>query len=329
MLKRNSISSFCHPHKVALFAAGVSLLFVGSCSKSNSQRALLDYVPSSSYAVLAVDWKTVSKDPDLKRISKGADIEKMFTQLGVDGEMVKEFAVFGEPGGAAAASNGLIAKGSFDSAEIVDELKRRGWAEEVFQGKRIHVNPEDNSWLTTFDKNLFILGTASGVKAAIGAKAKSENRFTSNPAYRTLSARFERKQYPILMMLAVPQASQDMANAAVQLTSTVMDLAGVGPLGDLLNKIGYARGLGCAISHKEDSFPVAVSAVMKDEESAEFVSGALNLLKNLGGMVNKNYASKTDPDAARALQSMSVERSRNVVSVKMTMSRRDMGAMNR
>jgi hypothetical protein len=279
--------------------------------------------------VLAVNWKTVRKDPDLKRISKGADVETVFAQLGVGGETVFEFAVFGEPGSSANASNGLIAKGSFDSAEIVKKLKERGWTEQDFEGRRIYVNPGDDSWLTTFDKNLFVMGTESGVKDAIGARAKSENRFTSHPAYKTLSPSFEGKQYPILMMVALPQASQDMANAAVQLTSTAMDLAGVGPLGELLNKIGYAQGLGCAISKKDDSLPVAVSAVMKDEESAKFVSGALNLLKNLGGMVNKNYASKMDPHAARAIQSMSIERNREVVSVKMTMSRSEMGAVNR
>lgn len=323
------MSRFYSLKKVALFVASVSILSFSSCSRSNSRRALLDHVPSSSYAVLAIDWKIVSKDPDLKRISKGAEMEKVFTQLGVDGEMVKEFAVFGDPGSSTTAANGLIARGSFDSARIVNEVRRRGWTEEAFGGRQILVNPKDHTWLIAFDKNVFVLGTESGVKDAIEAKAKSENRFTSNPAYRTLSARFEGRQYPILMMVALPQASQDMANAAVQMTATAMDLAGVGPLGDLLSKIGYARGLSCAISHKGDAFPVAVSAVMKDEESAEFVSGALNLLKKLGGMVNKNFASQTNPEAARALQSMSVERSRDVVSVRMTMSNEDLRAVNR
>jgi hypothetical protein len=314
-----------------LFAMGCCSLIccLTACSGSTSRQTLLGCVPSSSYAVLAVNWKTVSKDPDLKRISKGGEIEKIFEQLGLDSQTVNEFAVYGDPRGSAQTSNGLIVGGSFNANEMVNELTKRGWTEQSFAGRRTYVNPKDASWLATFDKNLFVLGTESGVKDAISAKTKSEHRFTSNPAYKVLAAHFEGKQYPILMMVALPEASQEMANVAVQLTSTVMDLAGVGPLGDLLNKIGYAKGLGCAISHKDESFPVAVSAVMKDEDSAKFVSGALNLLKNLSGMVSKNYVSQTDPDAARAIQTMSVERSREVVSVKMTMSRRDMGAMNR
>jgi hypothetical protein len=286
-------------------------------------------VPSSSYAVLAVNWKTVSKDPDLKRICKGAEIEKLFAELGLGAETVTEFAVYGDPGGSAPASNGIVVKGSFNATETVKELKRRGWNEQGVEGRRIYVNPKDASWLTPFDRNLFVLGTESAVRDAIGAKTKSENRFTSKPAYKVLTSHFEEGQYPILMMVALPQASQDAANTAVQLTSTALDLAGVGPLGDLLSKIGYAQGLGCGISHKDEFFPVAVSAVMKDEESAKLVSGALNLLKSLGGMVSKNYASQTDPDTARALKTMSVERSREVVSIRMTMSRRDLGSINR
>lgn len=326
---RSSTLKFPCLKVLSSIACCVLVSYLTACSGSDDQRSLLGYVPSSSYAVLAVNWKTVRKDPDLKKICKGAEVEKLFAQLGIGEETVTEFAVYGDHRTSAQEGNGLIAKGIFDSTEIVRKLVKMGWTERDLEGRRAYINPDGASWLTTFDKNLIALGTESAVTDAIGAKAKSENRFTSNPAYKILSSHFEGKQYPILMMIALPQASQDMANAAVQLTSTVMDLAGVGPLGDLLNKIGYAQGLGCAISHKDEFFPVAVSAVMKDEESAKFVSGALNLLKNLGGLASKNYRPQTNNDGARAIQTMSIERSREVVSIKMSMSRRDLGAMNR
>jgi len=308
---------------LSLLAGGLLISCLAACTGSNHQRTLLSYVPSSSYAVLAVNWKTVSKDPDLKRICKGAEIEKLFAQLGLAQETVSEFVVYGDPRAAAASSKGLIAKGSFDTSELVKQLLKTGWAEQELEERRVYVNPKDASWLTTFDKNVFVLGTESAVKDAIGARTSQDKRFTLHPAYKALSPRFEGKQYPILMMVALPQASQDMAKAAVQLTSAAMNLAGVGPLGDLLDKIGYAQGLACAISHEDEYFPVALSAVMRDEESAKFVSGALNLLRGLGVMVSKNQAPQPDRDPARAIQTMSVERNREVVSIKMTMSRRD------
>jgi len=311
-----------------LFAGLFFTLFLAACSGSNGQRALFKYVPSSSYAVLAVNWKTVSKDPDLKRISKGADVERLFAQLGVDGATVTEFAVFGEPAESAQASRGLIAMGAFNSSDIVKGLQDRGWAERDFEGRRVYTNPADDSWLTVFEKNVFIVGTQAGVNNAIRAGKKPENRFASNPEYKILTSHFETRQYPIVMMVAFPPASQDMANAAIQISSTVMDLAGAGPLGELFNKIGYARGLGCAISRKGNEFPVAVSAVMKDEESAKLVSGTLNLLRTVGGMVSKNYA-QSDPESASAIRTMVVDKNGEVVSIKMTMSRRTlMGGTN-
>jgi len=310
------------------FACCFLLSCLASCSGSGSQRTLLGYVPSSSYAVLAVNWKTVSRDPDLKRICKGAEIEKLFAELGL-GETVTEFAVYGDPGGLAQASNGIVVKGSFNANETVKELKRRGWTEQGVEGRRIYVNPKDASWLTPFDRNVFVLGTESAVRDAIGASGRSESRFTSRAAYKVLSSHFVEKQHPILMMVVLPQASQDLANVAVQLTSTAMDLAGVGPLGDLLSKIGTPQGLACGISHRDELFPVAVSAVMKDEESAKLVSGALNLLKSLGGMASHNYANQTNDDATRAIRTMSIDRNREVVFIKMAMSRRDLGTMYR
>lgn len=306
----------------------LTTLCLASCTRSSSQDSLLSFVPSSSYAVLAVHWPTVVKDADLRKMTKGAEIEKLFNGLGIGSETVTDFAVFGDLQNSTKGSGGLIVKGTFDSEVMVKELMSRGWGEQNLDGQEVYVNPVEGFYLTTFDSTLFVLGTPTGVRAVIGASENPEMRFTSNHAYETLSSRFEGKEYPIVMV-AFPQASQDMANAALQISSTVMDIAGVGPLGELLNKIGYAKGLGCAISRKNDSFPVEVSAVMKDEDSAQFLSGALNLMKTVAAMAPRNGASREAVDAGRALQDMSIARTGEVISIQMTMARRDLfGGIN-
>ena len=75
------------------------------------------------------------------------------------------------------------------------------------------------------------------------------------------------------MMIAFPQHVQDAAKAALELSSVVMDFAGVGPIGRLMSKIGYSRAIGCSIGHEGESFPVELVAVMKDEDAAALVSG--------------------------------------------------------
>jgi len=305
-------------NRLAIFVCCALMLQLSACTRSSDRSALLTYVPASSFAVLAVKWHSVMKDQELKRMVKGNEIEKLFEEIGVTSDEVTEFVVFGDLQ-SSAGSTGLIAKGSFNSKDIVNSLKKRGWEEQDLEGKRIYVNPRDGSCLTTFDAKSFMLGTQSGVRATFAARAEPKLGFISNPAYKTLSVRFERKQYPILMIAALPQASQDMASAALKISSTVMDLAGWGPLGELLNKIGYAKGLSCGISRANDSFPVEVSAVMKDEDSAKFVAGALGLLKSLGGLAPPNSNSRRDIEAARTLKSLSIERSGEVVSMRMLM----------
>lgn len=67
---------------------------------------------------------------------------------------------------------------------------------------------------------------------------------------------------------------------------------------------------------------------MKDEDSAKFIAGALNLLKNLAGLAPPNTNSQRDIEAARALKSMSIERSREVISIRMLMLRAVLSEIN-
>jgi hypothetical protein len=299
-----------------------------ACSSSVSRQSLFGLVPSSSFAVLTVDWQKVRNDGELKKVAKGAELESVLHELGVASESVSNIAVFSDGQKSAEGRTGMIAKGRFNSKDITQGLiNSKKWKQDTIDGRRAYVNSADDACLLFLDSQVFVVSTRAGVAAVIEAAARPEMRFTSSRAYKTLVGRFESNQYPILMMLAFPQNSQDMANAALQISSTVMDIAGIGPLGQLLTKIGFAQGLGCAISRNNDSFPVEVFAVMKDEEAAQFVSGGLNLLKNLAAMAPTNNQSQQQDTAVRSLQSMSITRSREVLSIRMIMSRRDMAEM--
>jgi len=297
------------------------LLFTLSCS--SSERSTLSYVPAASYAVVALNWRTVRSDADLLKIIKGEQLTSMLQHLHLDETKVSEIVVFGNMENSADGLAGLIVKGSFDSKDLVKSLKSEGWTEQSVGRQQIYLHPTDRSCLTTFGPNLIAAGTVSGVKASIEARANVELRFTSSPSYKKLSSRFQGNKYPVLIMVAIPQVTQDMANTALELSSKVMDYAGVGPLGELVNKIGFAQGFGCAISHEREMFPTNIMAIMKDQESAKLVSGGINLLKALNSMVPQDTSNARNADASRAFQNMSVDRSGEVLEIKLTMSRRD------
>jgi len=64
--------------------------------------------------------------------------------------------------------------------------------------------------------------------------------------------------------------------------------------------------------------------MMKDEESARFLSGSLNLLKGVSGLLPKEEMSQSDQEAIRAFQSMVISREKDVLSIKLMMEEKDL-----
>jgi hypothetical protein len=294
------------------------------CGGSGGRQSLVKLAPASSFAVLSLNWETVSRDSDLKRITKGSEIERMFEQLDIVSSSVTELAIFSDAGKSYDASNGIILRGSFKNDEVVAGLKRRGWLEQSYHGRKIYTNPVDRIYLISLKRNVLALGTRTGVEQTVEAEENSEASFASNGIYRKLSKHVGDKRFPVAMVIAIPQTTQDMAATALQVSSVVLDMAGVGPLGELLNKIGYARGVGCVISRKNDAFPMEMTVIMKDESAATLVSGGLNLMKSLSAMAPKNNLSQTDQEALQSLQSLFISREHEVISIKMTIARNDL-----
>lgn len=307
--------------KSKYFATALSLgiLLSAACRGSSGDRSSMRLVPSDSVVVMSARWKAVSRDGELKQLIKGEEVERLFAGLKLDGEAVSELAVFSDGQDAQAGSTGMIVSGTFDGREVAARLKGSGWGEQALGGNRIYVNPADGSCLAVVGKSLLVLGARAAVEGALRAGRDPGARFVANPSYRRLAQRMDGGQYPLSVVVAFPQATQDAASTALEVTSLVMDFAGVGPLGDLLNKIGYVRGFGCSFSRRGDALPVELLAIMRDEESARFVSGAITLSKGLASLAPRSNLKPADDEAVRSLQSLSVARDRELLTVRVTM----------
>lgn len=294
-------------------------LCLAACGSSSGDRATVRYVPSDSLIALSINWKIVGRAAELKKLVKGEQIESLLGRLHIGGEEVSELSVFSDGQNAPSGSSGIILRGTFDGQEVAARLKGAGWAEQKFGEKRIYANPADGSCLVALGKNLLVLGTRVGVEGSIRAARDPEESFTANPMYERLARHTDGRRHPLSVVVVFPQSAQDVAATALEVSSVVMDFAGLGPLGDLMNKIGYVRAFGCSISRKGEVFPVELHAVMKDETSASLVSGALTLSKGLSAMVPKHNLSQTQSEELQTLQSISVIRDRELLSVKLLM----------
>lgn len=309
------------------FVAALSLCLCGpwlaGCGFSSGAQSLPELIPADALVVLSVDWQAVRGDRDLLALAKGAEFKKLFAEVNVGEEAVNYLAVFGDGGEGPGASAGLLLGGSFDADAVAEHVKSRGWREDVYRGHAIYLSPGGGAtFLALLDSGALVCGTRKGVEAVIRVASDEGASLASTETYERLAPLFEHEGRPVSMMIAFPQHAQDAAAAALELSSVVMDFAGVGALGQLMSKIGYSRAIGCSIGREGESFPVELVAVMKDEEAATLVSGGLTLLKGLGALAGPPRArTAEEAEALRSFQSMSIDRDGDVLSIGLVMNR--------
>jgi hypothetical protein len=299
--------------------------WLAGCRLSSGPQSLAELIPAEALVVLSLNWQAVRGDADLLALVRGAEFRKVFAEVNVEEEAVADIAVFGDGGEGAGGSTAMLLSGSFDGREVAESIKGRGWRAESYNEHAVYVSPADGTHLAALDSGALVCGTKKGVEGVIRVESGEGASLTSTDAYERLSPLFDTAGRPISMMIAFPQHVQDAAHAALELSSVVMDFAGVGPIGQLMSKIGYSRAIGCTIGREGESFPVEFVAVMKDEDAAALVSGGLNLLKGIGALAGQPPArTPEEAEALRSFQSMSITREGDVLSIGLVMSKRNL-----
>lgn len=289
-----------------------ALLLLSMCACSRRQSAVLDLVPADSCAVVIIDWSTVRNDNDLKRLFKGDRLELILQQLALKSAVVKTAVVFS--GINTQATAGLLLHGSFNSKEEITALKARGWQEQRVDKQTVYTNGKD--YVALPQTGTILAGSREAAAAVFRALADPRQRFSSSSPYKQIAAGLTTRTSPIRAFLVIPQGSLDMADAALAATSLALSLFNMGGVGSLLKEINIARGFGLDLGRGIDqTYPVEMCVLMRDEQGAAVVSGSLNLMKRLSAMAVNNHR---DEQAFQALQNVSVTRVKEVLSIKMT-----------
>lgn len=243
----------------------------------------------------------------------------MFGALGLTSSEVGEFVVFGDGRDARVGSTGLILRGRFDVGEVVERLKGRGWREQDEGGEPLYVGPNGQDYCATLD-DMLVVGSRAGVSAVLG---RGDESFASNPTYEKLTAHLEGSDGPVQIVVAAPQRVQDMADAGLAISSVVLGFAQMDMVAGLVRQLGAVRGVGCALGHRGQAFPVELVAVLRDEETATLVSGTLNLAQSLAPAAGQP-ADAAQREAFEQLGQMSVERDEDVLAIKVVMTEAQM-----
>ncbi len=273
-----------------------------------------------------INWQSFSRDGELKRLLKADEIERMLGQLGISNDEVSDMAIFtdGEnPVSGGGSSNGFIARGSYKVRGVFDRLKTQGWSEVTYERHKLLSNAAGSQWCAPLKSNSMVCGSKAGVEGSIDAERDTKQSFAANPSTARMIGQLRKSKAPILVVAALPQQVQDMAEVALQVSTLALEFVKLDGLSSLMNTLGYVRGFGCAISHSGDDLPIEMVALMKDEKAAALVSGTLNAMQRLTLAAPKNNLSPGDRDELRKFQSMSVNRDRDVLSIKAMMPVKD------
>ena len=285
------------------------LLLLLCCTGTES--SLIRLVPVESCAMISIDWSSVRTDSELRRVISGDQFEKLLQELGIDSKSVKTVAVFSALDGHAVS--GLLLRGSLDAKQITGTLKNAGWTETSVAGRKAYVKAAD--YVAMLSPGTVFAGTRDGAQGVFRAADNPKESFVSSDAYKKIKAAISTDRTPVTAFLFVPQGTLDMADAALAATSVALSLFNLGGIGQLLQTVNVAKGFGFSLDKSTRSaYPVELCVLMRDEQSAVFVSGSLNALKTLSELAATD---NRDRESLRALHQMSIVRKQEVLAVKM------------
>jgi hypothetical protein len=268
-------------------------------------------VPIESCAIMTIDWESVRTGGELRRVLKGDEFEAVLQHLGIDSALVKTVVVFSAPD--SSSSSGLLLRGSFDRRQIGTEIKDRGWSETSLEGHKVYVNAAD--YVAMPASNTLFAGTREGVLTMFRAADDPKESILSSEAYKKINAALSTKGQPVKAFLLIPQGTLDMADAALAATSIALSFFNLGGVGQVLRAVNVARGFAFTVdSGSHEKYPVELCVLLRDEDTAALVSGALNAMKAVSELASTD---NRDQESVRALRQMTIVRKHEVLAVKM------------
>lgn len=298
-------------------------LFLAQAAEAVAQRRAgpLDLAPPQGVAILRVDWNQARGDSELRKVVRADEFERVVSQVGLESREIAEWVVFSDLKPTGATGQGVILRGHFDGRRVAGALRERGWGEETYRARPVYVHPSDGTRLSFAAPGLITFGSKTGVEGVLDTQAAPHSGLARTRPFSTVLADLERDPFPISFVIGILEKYQAVADLTYKVATKLMNVAGLGILGMVMDKIGLVRALGFAVTHTGRTLPVKLLALMPSEPSAGLVSGTLNLLQGMGqGLL----AGRIPPSQQEMLRSLSVTQSGALLSIRMSINESDL-----
>jgi hypothetical protein len=233
-------------------------------------------------------------------------LDRGLAQLNITDNEISEIVAFTGINSTASGVLGGVFRGTFKSDAVAARLKSQNLLESLYRGRKLYFNPADQSYTSILRSGVLVVGTERAVQ---------------RPPFSTVLSNLQNSRQPISFMMGIPNEYRSIADVATKVVSAMFSIAGLGPVGFVLNKIGFPYTLGFSIARNGSSFPVMLLAQMKDSTSAALISGTLNVMQGINLGMLSDQMNSTDRET---LKNISVSRMGALLSIRMILREQDL-----
>lgn len=288
---------------------------------AQTQRNPIALVPPNAVAVARINWTVVRQDQHFRAMLNADQVDRALAQMKISGSEVSEIIIFSGLNSTPTGVWGGIFRGTYSVPAVTAQLKSQEFSEDLYKGRTIYVDQRDKSWSSVLRSGMLVVGSQKGVQGVIDVELNPRLSLTSKRPFTTLLSRFTTSRRPISFMMAWPLEYQAVADVGVKVVSAVFSLSGLGPLGFVIEKIGFPYAMGFTMARSGATYPAELVAQMKDATSAALISGTLNVAQAIGLNMPSDRMSQSDREI---LKSMSVTRTEALLSIKLVLREQDL-----
>lgn len=298
-------------------AAGDLNRLLARAASAQPEPDLLALVPARSVMAVTIDWPRASQHAAMRRGLELDDLERMTREIGLDPAVLTSVVLYSDARSGPENGTGALlrlhparAASSWTPPGVWRQAERHG-------GRVLWRDSSGESWLAAVSDETWVLGSRSGVVAALEALQDDRGGFLAAEAVRTLAVYQRNRGHPVSAILAMPPSGADMMSAAWEIASVTMNLAGVGPLAEIVGKLGSVKALGMGFAAEGPMVRTDISALMGSEAGATLVSGTVRLMRAAASAMPAHQLSAADRQMQQAMRALQIGRQGALVTIGM------------
>lgn len=292
-----------------------------TAAAGQSRISPIDLVPRSAVALARLNWTLIRQDDRFRRMLNADQLERALAELKINRTDISDIVIFS---GINSSPNGILAgvfRGNYNVAEVTSQLKSQRLRTEAYNDRTIYFNPADQSCSTLLRSGMLVMGSRKGVQGVIDVETNQRLGLMRRTPFSSLLAKFVAGKQPISFVMSLPLEYQTVVDVGGKVISTIFNVSGLGPLGFVIEKIGFPHAMGFTMAHKGAGYPVELIAQMKDATSAALISGTLNMTQAIGLNIPSDRMSQSDREM---LKNILVVRTNATLWIKLVLRERDL-----